>query len=53
MGPKEFADLKVAVIDEDPHLRQRSVPMRVLVLGYPRTGTSCARHPTYPKLLSI
>ena len=41
MSQRHFVDLQVAVIDEDPHLRYRTVPMKVLVLGYPRTGTSC------------
>ena len=42
MPRKQFADLQVPIINEDPHLRHRIVPMKVLVLGYPRTGTSCA-----------
>ena len=41
-----FPDLDVEMIDEDPRLRHRTVPMKVLVLGYPRTGTSC-RFPTH------
>ncbi|KAL8873068.1 MAG: hypothetical protein Q9174_001406 [Haloplaca sp. 1 TL-2023] len=40
MAPSQFKDLNVSVKDEDPHLRSRMVPMKVLVLGYPRTGTS-------------
>ena len=53
MASKEFADLNVAIMDEDPHLRQRIVSMKVLVLGYPRTGTSCAVHPAHPDMLSV
>ncbi|KAL8966373.1 MAG: hypothetical protein Q9183_003400 [Haloplaca sp. 2 TL-2023] len=41
MAPSQFKDLNVSVKDEDPHLRSRTVPMKVLVLGFPRTGTSC------------
>jgi len=43
MDRQQFPDLHVSMIDEDPHLRKRTVPMKVLVLGYPRTGTSCTR----------
>ena len=53
MGRKQFADLLVPIKDEDPHLRQRTTPMKVLVLGYPRTGTSCielSKYSTRPKL---
>ena len=41
MSKQQFPDLHVPMTDEDPHLRHRTVPMKVLVLGYPRTGTSC------------
>ena len=53
MGRKQFADLLVPIKDEDPHLRQRTTPMKVLVLGYPRTGTSCielSKYATWPWL---
>lgn len=41
MGRQDFPDIHVPLIDEDPHLRRRTVPMKEPVLGYPRTGTSC------------
>lgn len=41
MGKERFPELYVHMEDEAPHLRHRTVPMEVLVLGYPRTGTSC------------
>ncbi|MCJ1350953.1 MAG: hypothetical protein MMC33_000935 [Icmadophila ericetorum] len=40
MAQARFPDLQVSMVDEDPHWRRRTVPMKVLVLGYPRTGTS-------------
>lgn len=45
MAQVRFPDLQVSMVDEDPHLRKRTVPMKVLVLGYPRTGTSCMFSP--------
>lgn len=48
MGGQQFPDIHVSVVDTDPHLRQRTVPMKVLVLGYPRTGTSCTNSSTAP-----
>lgn len=44
MDHQVFPDIHVSVVDEDPHLRERILPMKVLVLGYPRTGTSCKNH---------
>lgn len=41
MGKDSFPELYRPMVDEAPHLRHRTVPMKVLVLGYPRTGTSC------------
>ena len=42
MAQQQFPDLQVQMKDEEPRLRNRIVPMKVLVLGYPRTGTSCS-----------
>ena len=41
MGKQRFPELYKPMVEEDPRERQRTVPMEVLVLGYPRTGTSC------------
>lgn len=41
MNTQRFPELYRPMVDEAPHLRERSVPMKVLVLGFPRTGTSC------------
>ncbi|KAI4190722.1 MAG: hypothetical protein L6R41_000584 [Letrouitia leprolyta] len=40
MNTQRFPELYRPMVDEAPHLRERSVPMKVLVLGFPRTGTS-------------
>lgn len=53
MGPRRFADIQVSIKDEDPHLRQRNTSMKVLVLGYPRTGTSCILTPQIHCLASL
>ena len=37
----QFPELYVPMVDEDPRTRTRTVPMEVLILGFPRTGTSC------------
>lgn len=41
MGKERFPELYRPMADEAAHLWQRTVPMEVLVLGFPRTGTSC------------
>ena len=44
MAEQKLTYIHVQMKDEDPRLRSRKVPMKVLVLGYPRTGTSCISH---------
>ena len=41
MALKEHRELSLSDKNMDPRKRERTIPMQVLSLGMPRTGTAC------------